>query len=143
MQKILKILMGIGLILLLIGSVTAAEFDVDTLQVPFGYSDLKDGTSMLNDGHTQLYVGKMDNNPDVFESNVEEQYIVTDIGNDTYMFIDDLLEMYGFQEKVNIDGVDYLVSISKDSPLSNADRTLLKEDLDKFNEKNNLEPIAV
>ena len=131
-----------SIIFLLIGTVSA-EFDVDTLQVPFGYSDLKDGVSMLNDGHTELYVGKMDDNPDVFESNVEEQYIVTDIGNNTYLFTDDLLQMYGFQEKVNIDGVDYLVSISKDSSLSNADRTLLKEDLDSFNEKNKLEPIAV
>ena len=82
-------------------------------------------------------------NEEVFDSNVEEQYIVTDIGNNTYLFTDDLLQMYGFQEKVNINGVDYLVSISKDSPLSNADKTLLKEDLDKFNEKNNLEPVAV
>lgn len=136
-----KLLLGIGILFLLIGSATA--FDVDTLKTPFGYSDIKDGTAMLNDGHTQLYVGKMDDNPDVFESNVEEQYIISDIGNNTYLFTDDLLQMYGFQEKVNIDGVDYLVSISKDSPLSNADRTLLKEDLDKFNEKNNLEPIAV
>ena len=131
------------LLFLVIGAVSAADFDVDTLKVPFGYSDLNDGVALLNDGHTELYVGKMDDNPGVFESNVEEEYIVTDIGNDTYMFIDDLLQMYGFQEKVNIDGVDYLVSISKDSPLSNADRTLLKEDLDKFNEKNNLKPIAV
>lgn len=142
-MKILKILIAMSIIFLLLGVVSAEEFDVDTLQVPFGYSDLEGGTAMLNDGHTQLYVGKMSLNEEVFDSNVEEQYIVTDIGNDTYLFTDDLLQMYGFQEKVNIDGVDYLVSISKDSPLSNADKTLLKEDLDKFNEKNNLEPIAV
>ena len=85
----------------------------------------------------------MDNNPDVFESNINEQYIVSNIGNNTYLFTDELLNMYGFQEKVTIDGVDYLVSISKDSPLSNADKTLLKEDLEKFNKDNNLKPIAV
>ena len=136
-----KIVIGITMLLLLLGVVYAVN--IDDLKVPVGYSDIKDGISMLNDGHTQLYIGKMDDNPGVFESNIDEQYIVTDIGNNTYLVTDDSVKMYGFQEKVTIDGVDYLVSISKDSPLSNADRTLLKEDLDKFNELNNLKPIAI
>ena len=141
MKTITKIIIGISILFLLTTAVSAT--DIDKLKVPFGYSDLKDGLSMLNDGHTQLYIGKMSDNEGVFDSNIDEQYIVSDIGNNTYIFTDDLLKMYGFQEKVTIDGVDYLVSISKDSPLSNADKTLLKEDLDKFNKDNNLKPIAV
>ena len=141
MKTITKIIIGISILFLLITTVSAT--DIDKLKVPSGYSNLKNGTSMLNDGHTQLYIGKMDNNPDVFESNINEQYIVSNIGNNTYLFTDELLNVYGFQEKVTIDGVDYLVSISKDSPLSNADKTLLKEDLEKFNKDNNLKPIAV
>ena len=136
-----KILLGIGILFLLIGSVAAVN--VDDMKVPPGYSNLKDGMAMLNDGHTELYVGKLDDNPGVFESNVEEEYIVSNVGNNTYYFIDDLMQMYGLQEKVSIDNVDYLVSISKDSELSNADKVLLQEDLVKFNELNHLEPLEV
>ena len=142
MKTIIKILTGIAILFLLLGSATAAV-NVDDMKVPFGYSDLEGGMAMLNDGHTELYVGKLEDNPGVFESNAEEMYIVSDIGNNTYYFIDDAMQMYGLQEKVSIDNVDYLVSVSKDSELSNADKTLLKEDLDKFNELNNLEPVPV
>ncbi|WP_405303455.1 hypothetical protein [Methanobrevibacter sp.] len=141
MKKITKIIIAIAILFLLTTAVSAT--DIDKLKVPFGYSDLKDGVSMLNDGHTKLYIGKMSDNEGVFDSNIEEEYVVTDIGNNTYLFTDDLLKMYGFQEKVNIDGTDYLVCIYKDSALSPADQTLLKEDLDKFNKDNNLKPIAV
>ena len=136
-----KILIGIGILFLLIGSVAA--FEVDEMKVPFGFSNLEGGMAMLNDGHTELYVGQLDNNPGVFESNVEEGYIVSDVGNNTYYFIDEVMQMYGLQEKVSIDNVDYLVSVSKDSELSNADKVLLQEDLAKFNELNNLEPLEV
>ena len=136
-----KILIGLLLMFMVIG--TCAAFEVDDMKVPPGYSNLKDGMAMLNDGHTELYVGKLDDNPGVFESNVEEEYIVSNVGNNTYYFIDDLMQMYGLQEKVSIDNVDYLVSISKDKELSNADKVLLQEDLVKFNELNHLEPLEV
>ena len=136
-----EILLGIGILFLLIGSVAA--IDIDDMKVPFGYSNLEDGVAMLNDGHTELYIGKLTENPGVFESNIEEGYVVSDIGNNTYYFIDDGMQMYGLQEKVNIDNVDYIVSVSKDSELSNADKTLLKEDLENFNELNNLKPLEV
>ena len=136
-----KIIIAAALLLLIIGAASATE--IDDLKVPFGYSDMKDGMSYLNDGHTTLYVGPMELNEEAFETNLEDSYVVSDIGNNTYVFTDDLLQMYGLQEKVTIDGVDYLVCIYKDSPLSNADKELLKDDLDSFNEKNNLEPIAV
>lgn len=136
-----EILLGIGILFLLIGSVAA--IDIDDMKVPFGYSNLEDGVAMLNDGHTELYIGKLAENPGVFESNIEEGYVVSDIGNNTYYFIDDGMQMYGLQEKVNIDNVDYIVSVSKDSELSNADKTLLKEDLENFNELNNLKPLEV
>ena len=136
-----EILIGIGILFLLIGSVAA--IDIDDMKVPFGYSNLEDGVAMLNDGHTELYIGKLAENPGVFESNIEEGYVVSDIGNNTYYFIDDGMQMYGLQEKVNIDNVDYIVSVSKDSELSNADKTLLKEDLENFNELNNLKPLEV
>ena len=136
-----EILIGIGILFLLIGSVAA--IDIDDMKVPFGYSNLEDGVAMLNDGHTELYIGKLAENPGVFESNIDEGYVVSDIGNNTYYFIDDGMQMYGLQEKVNIDNVDYIVSVSKDSELSNADKTLLKEDLENFNELNNLKPLEV
>lgn len=141
MKNIIKLFLGIGILFLLIGSAVAVN--IDDMKVPFGYSDIEDGVSMLNDGHTELYIGKLSDNPGVFESDIEAEYIVSDIGNNTYYFIDDALQMYGIQEKVNIDNEDYIVSISKDSELSNADKILLKEDLDKFNELNNLKPLEV
>jgi hypothetical protein len=142
MKNSIKILIGLSILLLMLSTVTAADFDVDTLKTPIGYGNMKDGTAMLNDGNTQLYVGKMSSNEDAFKSDSNNNYLVTDAGNNIYSVSDDSLHIYGFQEKVNINGVDYLVSISKDKPLSNADKTLLKEDLEKFNKENNLEPIA-
>ena len=136
-----KIIILLTLLLLTIGIVSAVN--IDDFAVPSGYGDLKDGTSYLNDGHTTLYIGKLSDNENAFESDIKTGYIVSDIGDNISSCIDEGESMYGIQEKVVIDGVEYLVCIYKDSELSTADKTLLSDDLKSFNEKNGLEPIAV
>ena len=135
-----KILIGILLIFLVIG--TACAVNVSDLKVPIGYNEETEGYYYLNtDEDTHLYIGKLSDNEGVFETTSD--YFVVSIGDNFYTFEDILVNSYGVQEKVNIDGEDYLVSIDKTTPLSDTDRTMFIEDLKDFNSKNNLQPIEV
>lgn len=135
-----KILIGILLIFLVIG--TACAVNVSDLKVPIGYNEETEGYYYLNtDEDTHLYIGKLSDNEGVFETTSD--YFVVGIGDNFYTFEDILVNSYGVQEKVNIDGEDYLVSIDKTTPLSDTDRTMFIEDLKDFNSKNNLQPIEV
>ena len=135
-----KILIGILLIFLVIG--TACAVNVSDLKVPIGYNEETEGYYYLNtDEDTHLYIGKLSDNEGVFETTSD--YFVVGIGDNFYTFEDILVNSYGVQEKVNIDGEDYLVSIDKTTPLSDTDRTMFIEALKDFNSKNNLQPIEV
>ena len=135
-----KILIGLLLMFLVIGTVCAVN--VSDLKVPIGYNEETEGYYYLNtDEDTHLYIGKMSENKEAFETTSD--YFVVGIGDNLYAFEDSLMDMYGIQEKVNIDGEDYLISIDKNVPLSDVDNTMFKEDLKSFNSLNNLEPIEV
>ena len=140
MRKLIFGILAILLTLLFIGSVCA--FDVDNMKSPVGYTEIKGGCAQLmNDKSTELYIGKMSLNEGVFEN--DTGYIVYPFEDNFYIFEDSTMNQHGVQEKVNINGEDYLVSISKDSGLSAADKTLFKDDLKSFNIKNNLKPLEV
>ena len=140
-MEIYKILLAIGLILLLIGTVTAVN--ISDLKVPVGYNEETEGYYYLNtDENTHLYIGEMELNEEAFDT-TDDGYYVYSIGDNLYAVEDTLMEMYGIQEMVKIDGKDYLVSIDKNKPLSNVDKELFKDDLESFNKLNNLKPIKV
>ena len=137
-----KTILGTLLMFLIIG--TAYAVNISDLKVPIGYNEETEGYYYLNtDEHTHLYIGKMSENEDAFTSDVSLEYMVVSAGDNLYELIDDGMKMYGIQEKVNIDGTDYLVSIDKDTPLSNTDKTMFIEDLKDFNKLNNLKPVKV
>ena len=135
-----KILIGILLIFLVIG--TASAVNVEDLKSPMGYTEIKGtGAELMTDSNTELYIGEMSLNEGCFEN--DTGYLVYPLEGNLFAFEDSGVDMYGLQEKVNIDGTDYLVCVFKDVPLSEADKTLFKDDLESFNNRNNVEPIEV
>ena len=135
-----KIIIGILLLFLVIG--TAAAVNINDLKVPVGYNEETEGYYYLNtDEDTHLYIGELSLNEGVFEN--DTGYAVYSIGDKLYAFEDTAIQSYGIQEKVKINGEDYLVSIDKTTPLDNVDKTMFKEDLQTFNKLNNLEPIEL
>ena len=138
-----KILIGLLLMFLIIG--TACAVNLSDLKVPIGYNEETDGFYYLNtDEDSHLYVGEMELNENVFEN--DTGYAVISLGNNTYFYCDSVMESTGVQEKVNIDGTDYLVSFYKDNFVGSLQDTEIKmflEDLKDFNEKNNLKPLEV
>ncbi|MBQ3944728.1 MAG: hypothetical protein II670_03855, partial [Alphaproteobacteria bacterium] len=90
-----------------------------------------------------LYVEKAigDYKADWFTNNSD--MIVSNVGDNIYMYKDDVLKTYGYEEIVDIDGVDYMVSINQGSQLSPSEEKLLLEDMKEFNKLNNLQPIEV
>ena len=66
-----------------------------------------------------------------------------EVDDNIYWYSDDTMETYGYQEVVNIDGVDYLISINQGSKLSPSEEKMLLEDMKDFNKVNNLEPVEI
>ena len=127
---------------LLIGTVAAVN--LSDLKVPLGYNEESEGYYYLNtDEDSHLYIGEMSSNEGVFDN--DTGYAVLDMGNNTYFFCDSNLQSTGVQEKVMIDGTEYLVSFYKDNFVGNMKDTeilMFLEYLEKFNKDNNLEPIV-
>ena len=142
MKNVTKIILFLILSALLIGSVAA--FDVDTLKSPTDYNKLKDGSAAYTtNSNRMLYVEKASGDyvADWFTNSSD--MTVCDMGNNTYYYESDGLQMYGYQELVDLDGEKYIVSINQDSKLSPGEQTQYLKDLQEFNKLNNLEPIAV
>lgn len=137
-----KIIIGILLLFLLIG--IAAATDIDNLKPPKECKNLQDGcAAFTNHIDRMLYVEKAigDYKADWFTNNSD--MIVSNVGDNIYMYKDDVLKTYGYEEIVDIDGVDYMVSINQGSQLSPSEEKLLLEDMKEFNKLNNLQPIEV
>lgn len=137
-----KVILAALILFLTIGIVVATN--IDDFKVPDGYNALKDGCSAYTtNGDRMIYVEKAsgDYKTDWFTNTSD--MTVCDVGNNTYSYADDRLEIYGYQEIVVIDGVDYIVSVNQNSKLSPGEETLYLKDLQEFNKLNNLEPIAV
>ena len=117
MKTITKLIIGISLILLLIGTVSATN--IDDLKTPDECDNLKDGVAAFtNHIDRMLYVEKVSgdyvadwftNTSDMTVSNVEDNI---------YLYSDETLEIYGYQEIVEIDGVTYMASINQAARLS-------------------------
>lgn len=141
-MKIWKIIIGLSILLLLIGIVSAA--DIDTLKTPGDYKDLKDGCAADKTyPDRMLYVEKAgDDYKEDWFTNTSDM-IVSNVGDNIYLYSDTVMETYGYQEIVNIDGTDYLVSINQGSKLSPSEETTLLNVMKDFNQLNNLEPVEI
>ena len=138
-----KILILLIILCLSFGVVYAA--DIDAFKTPGHFKDFQDGCAAYDTNpDVMLYVEKEsgDYKTDWFTNG--SSLTVSEV-NDTHIFYyeDADLKTYGYQELIDIDGDVYMVSINQGSKLSPGEKTLYLEDLIKFNELNNLEPIAV
>ena len=135
-----KILFGILLLFLVIGTVSA--FEVDSLKPIDGYNDFVDGCSTDKTYSARnFYVEKL-YTPEVYFENTDD-YKVNPMGNNTFYFEDVAFELYGYQEAVDIDGETYYVSVYQHSKLSPSEEKELLDDLIEFNKVNNFEPIEM
>ena len=145
MKKIIKILIGISLILLLIGTVSA--FEVDSLKPIKDYTNFKDGQSTFTTNSNRMFIVEkvtIDDSfmEDYFENNTVVDYLVIPVEDNIYYY-EDGDSQQGYQEVVEIEGDTYLVSIFQNSKLSPGEKNLYLKDMKDFNKLNNLKPIEV
>lgn len=133
MKNLLKILIGIAIIFVLLGSATA--FEIDDFKVPDYFGDLNGGQSINQiDSSIQFYIYETEDGD--FDSDAD--FDVTPLENNTYKIYDKILKTTGIQEKVNVDDTDYTIYLSGNTDLEN-----LQGYLKQFNELNNLEPVEI
>ena len=143
-----KLLLGIGILFLLIGSVAAVK--VDSLQTIPDYTDWDDlgYSNYTTNSNRYFFVEKVTDFDDEFKdewfnNHTDLEYMTTPIGDNIYYFEDDSFEFYGYQEVVDVDGQKYMVSINQNSHLSPGEKNLYLQDLKDFNKLNNLEPVGI
>lgn len=148
-MKIWKILIGLSILFLLIGMVSAT--DINNLKVPEGWEAIGSGSyHEIGDnpgqgsGQNMMIEKWFDGLKDeYYQNNSEEQYTVMEDVNNTFMYIDDLGGMAGCFEVVEIDGEKYFVNfwtVDYTDSEKIADTSFF---MVKFNELNNLEPVEV
>ena len=137
-----KLAIGIGIIFLLMGAVSAT--DIDKFQTPKDCKELKDGAAAYtNHMDRMLYVEKATGDyKSAWFINTSDM-LVKNMGDNIYRYSDNVMETYGYEEIVNIDGIDYMISINQGSELSPSEESMLLEDMREFNKVNNLEPVEV
>lgn len=142
MKNITKLLIGIGILFLLMGIVCAT--DIDKLKVPENCKELKNGTAAFtNHIDRMLYVEKVgdDYKSDWFTNSSD--LTVSNVSDNIYLYSSDSFKTYGYQEIVNIDGDNYMVSINQGSQLSPGEEKILLESMKEFNKLNDLKPVEI
>ena len=97
-MKIWKIITALTILFLFIGMVSAT--DINNLKVPDGWKALgggsyhEEGDSPGQGSGQNMMIQKWDDSfkEEYYQNITEEQYTVTDTGNNTYMYIDDFNE---------------------------------------------------
>ena len=147
-MKAWKIILGISILFLLIGSAAATDYN---LKAPTGIDDISTGVGKYaDDKDVYMYIGKLSDNEGVFENNTDEGFGVSKLNDNIYVYIDSLLKESGVQEVVDINGEQTVVSVSNSQWISDPSNpedlsemetyhSMLKE----FNKLNNLEPVEV
>ena len=144
-----KIIIATLILFITIGIVAAT--DINNLNMPDGWESLNDGTyHEIGDsagggsGQNMIIQKWADSLKDEYYQNItDEEYTVMDTGNNTFMYIDDLNENAGSFEVVEIDGEKYFVNFWTVDYTDTEEITDTSFFLVKFNELNDLEPIAV
>lgn len=148
-MKIWKIITALTILFLFIGMVSAT--DINNLKVPDGWKALgggsyhEEGDSPGQGSGQNMMIQKWDDSfkEEYYQNITEEQYTVTDTGNNTYMYIDDFNQNAGSFEVVEIDGEKYFVNfwtVDNMDVEEIADTSLFMQE---FNQLNNLEPVEV
>ena len=148
MKNIIKIAIGISMLFLLLGS--AAAFEINTLKTLDDYNtwDNNGYSNYTTNSNRYFLVEKITDFDDDFKnewfnSHPENKYTVEPAGDNIYQMADDTFNFYGYQEVVEIDGTNYMVSINQNSKLSPGEESDFLNDLKEFNKLNNLEPLEI
>ena len=148
-MKIWKILTKITITFLLIGIVSAT--DIDNLKVPDGWKSLgggsyhEEGDSAGQGSGQNMMIEKWSDSfkDEFYQNNTDEQYTVIEDGNHTFMYIDDLNQMAGCFEVVEIDNEKYFVNFWTVEYRNSEEIADASYFMVQFNELNNLEPVEV
>ena len=148
MKKITKIIIGISMLFLLLGS--AAAFEINTLKTLDDYNawDNNGYSNYTTNSNRYFLVEKItdfddDFKTEMFTSHPEDKYTAELVEGNIYKIADDIFSFYGYQEVVEIDGTNYMVSINQNSRLSPGEESDFLNDLQEFNKLNNLEPLEI
>lgn len=146
-MKIWRILTGLLLMFLLIG--TCAAFEIYELKTIDGYNDFDGAFSNYTTNSNRYFCVEKtstsldDVKNDWFTNSTEFKVTVIPVEDNIWYIEDDTFEYYGYQEVINIDGDNYMVSINQNSHLSPSEKNGFLKDLQEFNKLNNLEPIEI
>lgn len=143
-----KIIIGATLLFLLIGSVAAFEINSLKTVEDYGPWDANGYSNYTTNSNRYFLVEKIyklddDFKDEWFNNHPEYEYTAELVDNNIYKIADNTFEFYGYQEVVEIDGDNYMVSINQNSKLSPGEETSYLEDLKEFNKLNNLEPVEI
>ena len=148
-MKIWKILTIITITFLLIGIVSAT--DIDNLKVPDGWKSIgggsyhEEGDSAGQGSGQNMMIEKWSDSfkDEFYQNNTDEQYTVIEDGNHTFMYIDDLNQMAGCFEVVEIDNEKYFVNFWTVEYRNSEEIADTSYFMVQFNELNNLEPVEI
>ena len=143
-----KIIIGITLLFLLLGS--AAAFEINNLKTLDGYNtwDNNGYSNYTTNSNRYFIVEKITDFDDDFKNewftnHPENKYTAEHVEDNIYRMADETFNLYGYQEVVEIDGTNYMVSINQNSKLSPGEESDFLDDLKEFNKLNNLEPLEI
>ena len=139
------------LLIILLFSVSAVSAALETgLQAPeefihseyWNTNNFMDIYCLSDDNNTRIEIDKYDADADkiLFES--DGDYHVTDLGNNTYMGIDNSVQEGYVLEVIDFNGQKYLVTTGLYGKTDDQVRDSMKY-LAEFNQLNGLEPVAV
>jgi len=143
-----KIIIGISILFLLLGS--AAAFEIQELKPLTDYTtfDVNGYSNYTTNSNRYFLVEKIselddDFKDEWFNNHTEYKFTAYPVGGNIYYAGDETFEFYGYEEVVELDGDYYMVSINQNSKLSPGETKLYLQDLKDFNKLNNLEPVSV
>lgn len=151
MKKVLKIIIGISILFLLIGGVSAAlnsglkapdEFEKSIYWERNNESDIY---SLKNDNNTLFYIDKYSDDlyDTLFKDDAEFDYHVNPVSDNIFMGKDNSLHDGYVMEVIEYNGEKYIINICiSDNP----DNARIKDSADyltEFNKLNNVQPIKV
>lgn len=146
-MKPIKIIIGIIMLLLLMS--TAAAIEINNLKTIDDYTKFDNNgySNYTTNSNRYFLVEKVTFDDDLknewFSNHPENEYNIEQSEDNIYYFEDTHFNLYGYQEVVEIDGDNYMVSINQNSKLSPGEKTLYLEDLKEFNKLNNLEALEI
>ena len=151
MKTITKIIIGISILFLLIGVVSAALNS--ELQAPdeFEHSEFWDKNNFMDiyslkgDNNTRLYIEKYDEENDaiLFENDKELDYSVTPLDDNMYMAIDNGVHEGSVMEVIEFNGEQYFIYTALSDNPSDSQVKDSSKYLTEFNKLNNVEPINI